>query len=291
MIYLGGTSKTTFKYMSKEIKFMKLKRVNKLNFFKADYKPITNSLGSIDWNLTFQNSNIDEAVEVFYSTINKIIMNSTPMSKSTPNQYPIWYSRELINILNEKEIYYRLKSSTEHPIFIALHKQKRTEFKRLKNKCLRDYETNIESKLKVNPKCFFAYTKPLKKSNNLPPVMKYKNNMSENLKDTTNLFAQYFSSVYSNSNNTNTDFQCHNNCSTYFPISIADIESIINSLDQNKVSSPEGIPTIFYKNTLNNITKPLLFLFKLSLSAMQYPTKWKISHIKPIHKNGDTTNV
>lgn len=281
----------SFNFDSSNITFMKQKRLNKLNFFKADYISINSSLEAIDWNLLFQNLGINEAVDIYYSTINTIIKRHTPTTTSTSNQYPIWYSRKLIGVIQEKEVLFNLKKTTKHPTFITLHKQKRKEYKWLKKKCLYDYESNIESKVKDNPKCFFAYTKSLKRSNHLPAVMKFKNDKSENMKDTTNLFAKYFSSVYSNSTVPNIDFNCNNNCNDYFPISLADIEAIIGSLDQNKINSPDGIPTIFYKNTIKQITRPLLLLFKLSASSMKYPDKWKISHITPIHKSGDTSNV
>lgn len=280
----------SFKFDSLDVKYMKMKRLNKFNFFRADYNSINDMLSTINWHSLFDNLNINDAVNKFYATIQHIIDAHTPVTKFNPNKYPIWYSKELIKIINEKEYYFELKKSTKNPIIISLYGEIRRKYKRLKARCLNDYESNIESKLKNNPKCFFAYTKSLKKSNVLPPVMKYKNATSENLKDTSNLFAQYFSSVYNSSANT-ASHNCQNNCSNYFPLTLNDIESVIKSLDANKINSPDGIPIIFYKNTLTNIATPLLLLFQLSLKSMQYPDLWKISHITPIHKSGDTTNV
>lgn len=62
-------------------------------------------------------------------------------------------------------------------------------------------------------------------------------------------------------------------------------------LDKNKTGSPDDIPTIFYKNTLAHIVKPLSLLFTLSTQQMKYPDKWKISHISPIFKSGDKADV
>lgn len=144
--------------------------------------------------------------------------------------------------------------------------------------------------VKNNPKAFFAYTKSLQKSNCLPLVMKYKNRITDNMRETTELFAEYFSNVY-NTTSTLFSMRCNNNCKNYFTIDEDEIRSTILSLDRNKVHSPDGIPTIFYKNTIQQITKPLLIIFKLALDQMKYPDKWKISHLTPIHKSGDTSNV
>lgn len=95
--------------------------------------------------------------------------------------------------------------------------------------------------------------------------MHYKNQTSENIKDTADLFAQYFSTVYAASTDP-LNFQCNNDCSTYLNISDNDILIIINGLDKNKV-----IPAIFYKNTAIHIIKPLSILFNKSITTMQYP--------------------
>lgn len=134
-------------------------------------------------------------------------------------------------------------------------------------RCLKEYESNIESKVKNNPKAFFAYTKSLQKSNSLPVIMKYGDLITDNMKNTANSFASYFSTTYTDSSHY-ISIQCNNNCHTYFPLSEEDISTTILSLDQNKVHSPDEIPTIFYRNTINNITKPLLILFKSALSQM-----------------------
>lgn len=145
--------------------------------------------------------------------------------------------------------------------------------------------TNIQQE-----KSFFAYTKSLRKSNLLPVVMRYKTKVSENMKETSNLFSEYFSSVY-NTNSCIDEFTCNHECSNYFRITELDILNIINKLDGNRTNSPDGIPAIFYMNTANSISKPLSLIFNKSLSEMSYPDRWKTSLISPIHKSGDKDNI
>lgn len=90
--------------------------------------------------------------------------------------------------------------------------------------------------------------------------------------------------------NTTCNTQCLN-CTNDIEITEDEIRKTILSLDHNKVHSPDELPTIFYKNTLNNITKPLAILFGQSLTQMTYPNLWKISHLTPIYKSGDTSNI
>lgn len=199
----------SFNFNSREIEFTKQKRQNKFNFFIADYTSINNSLKQVDWLSIFNNLNINEAGNAYYNKIKEIINEHTPITNMNPTRYPIWYSKQLNNIVNEKEYYFELKKNTKNPTVDALYQQKRREYKRLKTKCLYEYETNIESKLKSNTKCFFAYTKSLRKSNFLPPIMKYNDQSSENLLDTSNLFAKYFASVYTDSTSATLSKQLH----------------------------------------------------------------------------------
>lgn len=279
-----------FTFDSNEIKFMKSNKHKKPNFFKADYVAINNELSSINWHILFHNKNIDDAIELFYSKILSIVSKYTPKTTFTHDKYPIWYSYELIHILNEKEFYRKQFNKTQLPIYNTLFYEKRKQFKKLKKKCLRDYAKNIESYVRTNPKSFFAYTKSLQKSNNLPMIMKYNGLISDNMKQTADLFANYFESVYAPTSN-HTNFQCNNDCHDYIPISEEEIQNIITSLDRNKISSPDGLPIIFYKNTILNIVKPLSLLFTLSTRQMKYPSKWKISHVSPIFKAGDKADV
>lgn len=159
------------------------------------------------------------------------------------------------------------------------------KIKKLKRKNLRDYKVNIESLIKTNPKCFFSYTKSIRKSNKLPTLMHLKNDISENMQDTANLFAKHFSNVYSQ-HSPPPHVRCNNDCNNYFKISANDIKVIIDKLDPNKNNSPDGIPAVFYKQTIENIITPLMYIFEISLREMTYPDTFKISYITPIHKSG-----
>lgn len=57
------------------------------------------------------------------------------------------------------------------------------------------------------------------------------------------------------------------------------------------MNSPDGIPSIFYKKTIDSLAIPLLIIFKKCLVEMKYPTKWKLSYITPIFKAGDISKV
>lgn len=63
-------------------------------------------------------------------------------------------------------------------------------------RCFDEYVLNCEDKIKLNTKCFFAFTKSLRKTNSLPNDMKLGNEVSGDRESICNLFAKFFSSVF-----------------------------------------------------------------------------------------------
>lgn len=80
-----------FSLESKQIKYMKVKRKTKLNFFKADYTSINRALNELNWNHEFDGLNTNEATNKYYNIINKIIQKFTPTISPKSNDFPNWY--------------------------------------------------------------------------------------------------------------------------------------------------------------------------------------------------------
>lgn len=158
-------------------------------------------------------------------------------------------------------------------------------------KCEKKYTLSIENSIKNNTKAFFAYTKSLNKSNRLPNVMKFNNESSDIPSNIANFFATHFESVYATDNDSvfRTDLTC--NCGEHFEITDDLIRNVIQQMDENKTNSPDNIPIVFYKRTIDSIIKPLKNLFNNSIKLRTFPTEWKLSLVTPLHKNGDKSDV
>lgn len=275
---------------TKSIKFMKNSKAPKYNFFKTDFTSINNELSNINWQELFANSNVNDSVEKFYTVINTLIAQFTPKISLKNNTFPKWFSRELIKMIHEKDYYLKMKKKTNNELYTSLYNEKRKQVKREKKTNLKNYQMNIESLLKTNPRCFFSYTKSLRKSNNLPAEMRWGNHTSDNMKDTVNLFAKYFSSVYDISDPSDNN-PVTETVTDYLNFTNNDLLTIIQNMDKNQTSSPDGIPSIFFIYTGHTITQPLSIIFRKSLNEMIYPNAFKISFLCPIHKSGDIDNM
>jgi hypothetical protein len=71
-----------------------------------------------------------------------------------------------------------------------------------------------------------------------------------------------------------------------------EVESVLQDLDVNKDSGPDGIPPIILKNCASVFAKPLSLLFNRSpVATSVIPDRWKVSYVTPIFKKGRRNNV
>lgn len=134
--------------------------------------------------------------------------------------------------------------------FSELRKQVKSHIKI----CFDNYVSDCEDKLKSNTKCFFAFTKSLRKTNSLPNSMKLDSEDSNDRLSICNLFAKYFDSVYNPvvevSNEVIYDpfYQSTDNFVTEMSFSPDQIGDAIKCFNVNKVASPDSIPMMFTAN-------------------------------------------
>lgn len=157
-------------------KFMLEKRQTKVNFHKADYVALNRELMMVPWHSLLGDLNVDEAVEKFYSVVQPFV-DRIPKVYFPTRDYPVFYSYELIGLIKEKDKVRLMIKEADCPMFKAELRHQFSGLRKLVKlgikTCFDDYVRDCEEKLKSNTKCFFAFTKSLRKTNSLPTGMKY----------------------------------------------------------------------------------------------------------------------
>ena len=72
-----------------------------------------------------------------------------------------------------------------------------------------------------------------------------------------------------------------------FLLTVEDITPLINKLDPNKATGPDGISSKMLLLCGNTVTLPLQVIFSNILSTGTYPKMWKLANVTPIHKKSD----
>ncbi len=182
------------------LKCLSENRPPRTNFYRADYVRVNNELSRVDWSNELADLNIDDAVDKFYSVL-KPYVESIPKTSVSSRDYPVYFSHELISLIKEKESLRLRVKREECPVvkaaLSASFSSLRKSVKSGKKACFDAYVKDCELKMKCNTKCFFAFTKSLRKTNSLPNGMKYGVELASDRLSICNLFAKYFDSVYS----------------------------------------------------------------------------------------------
>jgi len=168
------------------------------NFKNCNFDDISHFLRSIDFDLNLNNNlSFESLIETFYEIIYHYFSLFVPKTKIYNKYSLIWANAELRDcIIKKKCAHKKIKlfpSDANYFDFSNLRKK----YKHLITISHDQYISNIENSIQTNIKPFWNYVNSLKKFNNsVPDCVNYNNSSSTNISETAQLFANYFSSVY-----------------------------------------------------------------------------------------------
>ena len=71
---------------------------------------------------------------------------------------------------------------------------------------------------------------------------------------------------------------------TFSPISETELLNVLQRLQIQKPCGLDRLHNRLLKECANQIVKPLLHIFNLSLSSGRFPKQWKVARIQPVYK-------
>lgn len=262
------------------------------NFKIGDYASINNYLASIDWEHLFSGLEIDDAVNQFYSVIYTAVNRFVPSKICRSSSFPIWFSGHLKRLILQKKKahkkFIQSRSADDYRVFSRL----RSQCKSVSEECYRLYVRELEVSICGDSNKFWKYVNDSKSSSRLPGKMFLDNRFAVNGPSVVDLFADYFSTVYSDAAYVLPEFEPKRHVNfTPTPVSMLDIYTDIDRLKPKFTTGPDGVPSFFLKRCVSTLAIPLHHLFNLSLSTGKFPDFWKSSFLSVIHKSGDRSEV
>lgn len=260
------------------------------NFRMGNYDAINLELSRINWEVVLGGSDVDTSVHVLYDILDRLIVEYVPKTKIN-KKFPSFYSKETIKVINRKNKVHKKYKIYNDKYDYDRFKHFRTLSKKLISRDFYRYLDTVEQELSNNSKEFFKFISHKKRHSNLPSVMKYGDVEASSSQDISDLFADFFSSVFEpfSDSDGNLDVEggvCTNNYLSSVSLSKANIEEALKSLNCSKGPGPDGIPPVFLNRCRESISLPLTLVFNNSLRSGVFPTRWKLSKTIPIHKGG-----
>ncbi|XP_039292602.1 uncharacterized protein LOC120353350 [Nilaparvata lugens] len=166
------------------------------DFRRADYLMLYTQLRDCHWELIYNSSGVDEAVDIFYNFIYECFDNCVPKRRVRPGgtKYPPWFNAEIIGLMKRKDRCAKKKSFSLY--HLEQFKSLRTRVKQLIARQYSNYISRVESGIKSDVKSFWGFVNSRRTNGSTHEGM-HLGDQVFGLHDLPDGFAQYFSSVFS----------------------------------------------------------------------------------------------
>ena len=263
----------------------------------ANTELIRRAINEFNWQRVFLNTNVNEKVDIFNSTILNILINFIPHeSVVCDDKDPPWFNKKIRALIQEK--YVAFKNDRNNSSNIAL----KCRLKYLQA-CLnasievdkeKFYHNTVNKVMNApkNSKVYWSLLKIFLNSKKIPiiPPLFYENRFITDFKEKVQLFNVSFSKqcfLIPNNSSLSADVNFitdkHLSIVTF---SARDIGKIIQSLDSNKAHGHDELSIYMLKICGDSICLPLEMNFKQALLSGVFPSEWKKGSIVAIHKKG-----
>ena len=137
-------------------------KVMKHCYQKGNYDDMRRILGEVNWNSCLINGSVDEMWGIICDHLSRAVKTCVPCRRVISKEElmfhrkPIWMKDELLGHTREKK---RLKNtrSLKRRSISRIMLKKRNEVKREPRKAIKEYEKDIASKAKRDPKGFYKF--------------------------------------------------------------------------------------------------------------------------------------
>ncbi|KAK3099864.1 hypothetical protein FSP39_010887 [Pinctada imbricata] len=274
-------------------------------YHKGDFTSLNKEMKDIDWRellaIDSEDFDINTCWSKFHSKIKeleeKYIPTSQPKGNKKDRKYPV--DKKALEMIRKKHALARKATRTGKDKDRQEYNRHRNKVKHHMRKLQRNFECDLASKAKGNPKAIWNYINS--KSKTRIRIGDLKINPSDPKSEKTDkdgekaeILASFFSSVFTQEpDGPLPEFQDREikEAMENLYITLEDIDKILKKLKVDKSPGMDKIHPRFLKETMSTICVPLQLIFNCSLQIQEIPEEWKKAQISAIYKKGDKSQA
>ena len=265
------------------------------DYQKMDAMLLTNMLLAIDWTGIME-KDINTATSEFIAALHHAASAAIPRRHlKQKRKSKSWISTDLKRNIRKRDRLFKRAKETQSSFDWARWRHQRNVVSNMNKQLKSEYIKTQVEKLLTQKHDPYKYHKTLRiithrtRDDIIPPLLGPDGDVVTNDQDKATIFVNHFSAQSTinlpdnhapPSNVTNEQVPTLEHIST----NEQEVLRILNTLDINKSTGPDGLPAKFLKLTALLIAKPLSQLFNKSLSLGVYPKDFKEANVKPIFK-------
>ena len=260
-----------------------------LNYNKGNYQQLNALIHGTDWEVV---APVDpqRRFEVFKATLKRLISQCIPRACPTRKRRSLYMNREALRLKNRKRKLWNIYIRSQDVVSYSRYSRCKNDLRRLTRNLRLNYEQNLVSNIKYNPKAFWRYAgSRLKSRTGVEDLRTEGGNLTSNDQEKARVLNRFFFSVCIHEDPD--DIPVLANLYDGPTVDDVDItvELVRNKLAQLKPSSAAGPDEIHPRvlcETADTISPRLATIFRESLDTGVLPRDWKLANVVPIYKKG-----
>ena len=268
---------------------------DKLNFYSEDvnWENINSEFAKIDWKREFKGMTIESMTKRFIELTLQVIQGNVPARKKASAKGKQTIPKHRRKLLKRRtKLQKKLSKKQKRSLVKKIHIELREIEKKLQEsyRTQKKYEeSRAVDAIKVNSKYFFDYAKKRAKvRTTVGPLKDNDGKMTNDPRKMAELFSAQFKRVFS----TPAQFPMNQKDddrptleTIYFDEQ--DIIEAINEVSQSAAAGPDRYPAIILKKCKEELSKPLVMIWRKSLASTDIAQVMRWSLIIPVHKSGN----
>lgn len=168
------------------------------NFRKANYLLLYEQLLYTNWDFLASYTDADKAVERFYRELNVIINMCVPVRHNSVcrDSYPPWFTKAVKDGITRKNNAHNKYKIYKTEFYRIKYKNMRSISKKLISDAYRIYVNSVENSISIDSTQFWSFIRSRRGYTRIPGIVYHDGDCFDEPTSIVNAFANYFSSVY-----------------------------------------------------------------------------------------------
>ena len=263
---------------------------SKWNFNRANFQELGREVRDVNWDF-LSSVDVDAGYQQFCDTLLFLQSIHIPKARSPHSRKNIYMTSQALRLKRQKYTLWSAYSRSCSPVDLARYKICRNKLRGLTRQLRRDFESQLVSSIKGNPKAFWKYSNSRTKAR--PKIGDLRNSLGaleSHDQAKASILNEYFAGTFTSER----PFTGSELISQRAGHQLTDVhistQSVLNKLLALKPTSTPG-PDELHPRVLrelgHSLAHPLKLMYRKSLDSGTLPAIWKQGMVVPIHKKGD----
>ena len=261
----------------------------KWNFNKADFVEMNRRIEMIDWK-GLTTLDVSTGYKMFIDTLFSLLSDCIPKTKNPHARRNIYMNRQALRMKRQKRLLWAVYRASLDPVDLARFQLCRNRLRGLTRRLRKEFESQLISNLKANPKAFWRYSNSrLKVKPRIGDLRNSSGQIESDDKAKAAILNDFFAGVFTTENMcVIPEFEIRHAGPLITDVGISQqvIEDKLTALKPTAAPGPDDVHPRMLRELSRSLSLPLALLFRKSLDTGVLPSIWKQAHVVPIHKKG-----